>query len=407
MNNLTAQLFVRKTWRWGALLAAIFLIAGARVDAAESGRFLLVFETSPGLKKNLPVVKQALDGLFSSNLQHELKENDDLAVWTVDQALHPGAFPLASWSPDDAEVYSARLKDFLGHQKFSRHASLAAIQPLLNRVVKSSERLTVLIFCDGQSNLLGTPYDSGVNELFKKNLAESKNLQTPFILVLRSYRGEYQGCSVNRSSPLNFPPFPPPPKPEPPAVKPAPVVAPATVPAAPAPDLIIVGTKVGTNLSILTPPVSQPAPQPVTNPPATVSPAPPAPPATNPPAIAPAIVATPTISPAVVSNPPAPTSPAPAPAPVIQTNSAPESPPAIPAVVAPSNPPAASNSSKLATAAVDTATDTGFQKLIYISSGLLVTALGLVVWLATRPRHPRGSLISSSMQDDPRLPPRK
>ena len=390
MNHLTAQHFVRKAWRWSGLLAAIFLVAGVQAGAAESGRFLLVFETSPGLKKNLPLVEQTLDGLFSSNLQHELRENDDLAVWTVDQDLHPGTFPLASWSPDDAQMYSARLKDFLEHQKFTRHASLAALQPLLNRVVKSSERLTVLIFCDGQSQLAGTPYDSGVNEILKKVLMNGKAGPTMCILVLRSYRGEYLGCSVNRSEPLDFPKFPPPPKPEPPVVKPAPIiaptmVAPAVVPTPSVPALIIIGTKVGTNPAALTEPASQPKVQPATNPPATI---PPASSATNPPAITPASV-------------PAPEPPPPA-APVM---AAPTNPPT--AMSSPASLPTVSNSTAAATPAVDTSSDTGFQRLIFIGSGLLVAALGLVVWLATRSRRPRGSLITSSMQDDSRLPPRK
>ncbi len=407
MNHLTAQHFVRKAWRWSVLLAAMFLVAGGRAGAAESGRFLLVFEMSPDLKKNLPRVERMLDGLFSSNLQHEMQENDDLAVWTVDQALNTGTFPLARWSPDDAQMYSARLKDFLEHQKFTRRASLAMLQPQLNHVVKSSERLTVLIFCDGQSQLAGTPYDSGVNEIFKKKPADGKVRPTIYFLMLRSYRGEYLGCSVNRSEPLDFPKFPPLPKPERPVVKPvtnrAPtVVAPAVVPAAPVPALIIVGTKVSTNLSALT----EPAPQPKVQP------------ATNPPAIAPAIVPAPTTSPAIVSNPPSPATPSPATNSIIQQISKPElPPPAAPVMAAPTNPPAAmslpansptvSNSTAAATPAVDTSSDTGFQRLILIGGGLLAAALGLAVWLAMRSRRPRGSLITSSMRNDPRLPPRK
>jgi len=372
------------TWRWSLLLTTFFFAAGARADAPAPGRFLLVFETSPGLKKNLPAVKQTLDGLFSSNLQHEMQDNDDLAVWTVDQDLHTGTFPLASWSPADAAMYSARLKEFLGRQKFTRRASLAAVQPLLNRVVKNSERLTVLIFCDGQSSLLGTPYDNGVNEIIKKAAAESKSAPRLFILVLRSYRGEYLGGSVNRSLPLSLPRFPAPPKPEPPAVKPAPVAAPAV---APVPALVIVGTNVGTNISVLTKPVTQPAPQLATNAPAT-----------NPPASAPKIVDAPAPSPTPVSNPHATVKPAPVAMPPIA---------AAPAVAAAANPPAATNSTAVAATPVDTATDTGFQRLIFISGGLLVVALSLVIWLATRSRRPHGSLISRSMQDDPRQPPRK
>jgi hypothetical protein len=240
----------------------------------------------------------------------------------------------------------------------------------------------VLIFCDGQSNLLGTPYDSGVNSIIKKAAAESKGAPGLFVLVLRSYQGEYLGCSVNRMpGPLSIPKFPAPPKPEPPVAKPAPAAAPAV---AKVPALIIVGTNVGTNVTALT----KPAPPPATNEPAI-----------NPPAAHPQTVSTPQKNPAPVSNPPTPPKPAPAPEPVATA----------PAIVAATNPPTATNSTAIATTAADTETpsDTGFQKLIFISSGLLVVALGLVVWLVTRSRRPRGSLISSSMQDDPRLPPRK
>src|ERR1017187_103602 len=238
MNILTAQHFFRTAWRRGALLAGILAVSGVRAaDAPEPGRFLLVFETSPALKKNLPAVRQTLNVLFASNLQNEMQENDDLAVWTADQDLHTGTFPLASWSPADAVMYSARVKDFLGRQNFTRRGSLAAVQPLLNRVVKNSERLTVLIFCDGQSRLLGTPYDSGVNEIITNAGAKAKAAQPLFVLVLRSYHGEYLGCSMNRSAPLNFPKFPPPPKPDPVTViKPTPVAGPAVVPV---PALII------------------------------------------------------------------------------------------------------------------------------------------------------------------------
>jgi hypothetical protein len=399
MNILTAHSFARSARRWGALLAAIFLVVGARADAPGPGRFLLIFETSPGLEKNLPLVKQTLDGLFVSNLQHEMQDNDDLAVWTVDQDLHTGTFPLASWSPEDAEMYSSRLKDFLGRQSFTRHASLAAVQPLLNRVVKNSERLTVLIFCDGQSNLLGTPYDSGMNEIIKKAAAGGKGAPGLFILVLRSYRGEYLGGSVNRSGPVNFPKFPPPAKPEPSAViKPTTVVAPTVVPV---PALIIVGTNVGTNLSAASKPVPQAAPQPATNAPAT-----------NRPATAPKIVAALTPSPVPVSNPSAPVKSAPVPAPVIQKNPAPEPVAKMPLatateMVAATNPPMVTDSNAVAAPAADMSADSGFKNLILISGGMLVVAVGLVVWLVTRSRGPRGSLITSSMQDDRRLPPRK
>ncbi len=401
MNLTTAKPFQTA---WQRLTLAVLILAAPGLRAAgdsQPGRFLLVFETSATLKKNLPAIGQTLDVLFSSNLQRELQENDDLAVWTVDRTLHTGTFPLESWTPADAAVYSARVKDFLKHQTYSRHAGLDALQPLLNRVVENSERLTVLIFCDNQSRLLGTPYDHGVNEIITNTIAKNKVTPPPFILVLRSFRGEYLGCSVNRSAPLNFPKFPPPPtvsKP-PPTVAPQVANPPAPVAVTPIPALIIVGTNATTNLSALT------------------NPQPPAPraaapvvvetnlPVANLPSAAPKIVAAPAANSPPPSNPPGVAArPLPVPQPGIPKTS--ETPPmaASPAIVTNPPPALASNSSN---ADVDEiVSETSAHWPIFAGVGALVAAAGLTGWLVMRARRPCGSLITDSMTDD-HFPPRK
>jgi len=397
------------------LFAAMVLAGGIRAaDEPQAGRFLLVFETSPALKKDLPQMRETMASLFSSNLQGQMRSGDDVAVWTVDQELHTGTFPLSSWAAEDAETYAQELGDFLGRQKFSKRASLAPLQPLLNRVAKSSDRLTVLIFCDSQGRLSGTPYDDGVNEIITNAATRLKGMDSFFVLVLRSFHGEYLGCSVNRSSPLNFPKFPPPPKPEPPpaaksASAPPPVTAPVTGPiVSPVPAIIIVGTNVSTNASALLPPASTPA---VTSEVATT---PAAPVATAPP---PKVVVTPQVAtpppnppPSVVnSQPPAqPARTAPAPIPAPQKTSAPEtSVVATAPAVTPAAPPTATPSNSAAPAVDNSSSDAGSLLPWIIGGGSLAVAALVVVWLMTRGRQPRGSLITSSMQDDPRLPPRK
>jgi hypothetical protein len=413
----------QKAWRLAALFAAtfaaIFAASGLRAaepePAGQAGRFLLIFETSPGLKKNLPLVRQELGALFVSNLQGEIKVGDDLAVWTVDKELHAGTYPLASWSSEDAEMDCSRLDDFLGNQKYTRHASLAALQPALNHVVKTSERLTVLIFCDSQSPLIGTPYDSGVNDIVTNAAARIKGPVPPFLLVLRSYHGEYLGCSVNRSGFLNFPKFPPPPKPEP-VVNPAPVPAPAPAPltgptVTPVPALIIVGTHASTNVADLykagaSPATSEPA---VTSPAAPPSATVATPPLSAPPNVAPPVAVTSPANPEPPPNPPAPVPPitpvVPPPAPAVPATTAPQTAVvAPPATAAPARPQVAPASPA---AGENTSTDTGTWLPLILGGGLAVAAVLLVIALVFRGRRPQGSLITSSMRDDPRLPPRK
>lgn len=405
-------------------LALLLVLGGPpavpAANAQQSGRFLLIFETTPAMKKNLPELRQMLGRLFASNLQNEMQPDDDLAVWTVDEKLHTGTFPLASWSPSDAEMYTDRLDDFLAGENFTRHADLAAIQPLLNRVVKGSDRLTILIFCDSHSRLLGTPYDSGVNDTITNTAAHAKNGPIPLILVLRAYHGQYLGCSVNRTASLSIPNFPAP-KPEPPPVTnkvvviaPIPPVqaAPAVpVPPPPAPKpvvspvaaLVIVGTNVSTNLPSPAPAVtlvaSNPAPV-VASPVAVPAPvaATPVPPLANPipTAPAPAAVVVPPAKP--VSNAVTAFAPViPPAAPAAPATNLPEPPVAPPHAIAPASAPAASHPVPENPA--------GTKHLVAIAAGAGGLALiGIIVALSSRARRPRGSLITNSMMDDPRRP---
>jgi hypothetical protein len=393
-----------------AVFAAI-LSGAVQVHAAPSqpSRFLLIFEMSSAQKKNLSTVRETLDKLLANNVQNELSPDDDLAVWTVDQDLHTGGFPLASWSPDDSTMYADRLDEFLGRQKYTRHATLAALQPLLNRVVKHSDRLTVLVFCDTQSRLLGTPYDAGVNEIITNATARAKGKIGPMILVLRAYHGEYIGCSVNRAAALSFPQFPPPPKPEPPpvAVKPAPASGPAPVvpPASgpvvtPVPAMIIVGTNISTNIpSAASAPasVSVPAPAPAPSPsvPSPVN----VPASVNPPHAVNAMtaVATPAAPPVALTPKPVPAPSAPA---AHETASvSPVSPTPSPAVTpAPLLP-----EPVVAHANADAATpsSSSYFRPMWIGGGALVVAIALIVFLVFRARRPRSSLITSSMNHPP------
>jgi hypothetical protein len=247
-----------------ALLAGFFLIPGLRAQQAQQSpdnRVLLVFEASADMKKRLPAVRIGLNEALATSLSGGLKPGDSIGVWTFDRELHAGVFPLQSWEPENAADISSNIIAFVGKQQYARSASFDALQPALNRVALNSERLTVLIFCDGETEISGTPFDSGVNQILHQRQAAQKKARQPFIVVFRAQLGEYAGCTVNFPPlPASFPAFPPLPPPAPPAPSPAgnppPVIAPPP-PVVTLPPLIIVGTNVGTNI-----PPPQPKPEP-------------------------------------------------------------------------------------------------------------------------------------------------
>ena len=409
--------FIRCAGLAVVLGAALFPLPGLRSEPAAPtmpGRYLFIFDTSANMKNRAPAMQQAVTTMLATSMGGELHTGDTLGVWTLDQELHPGDFPLHVWDADDAASIAGNINDFIASRKYANKTRFEALQPMLNRVVRSSERLTVVIFCDGATKITGTTFDTGINQLFDQNVAAQKKARQPFVVLLRSQLGKYIGCTVSYPPQLvSFPQFPP--LPPPPVVpKPAPVVAPVIAPVVVTPSLFITGTNIENRL---VPPVIKPAP---TNPPPAVEHAP----ATVVPPGSP--VSAPPVIPVAPSNPPAAALPGVpvAAAPVMPPNP-PVAPPVNPPVPAaapvaipsanpiePTNPPAIipaavpvmpANAQALAPTknpvAAENPADSGKKTMLIVAVGLLAAGL-LTALVALYFRRPdRRSLISSSMQD--------
>ncbi len=189
----------------------------------------------------LPGTTTELQNLFFSNLSGQLQAGDSVGVWTFDEKLHSGRYPLFTWQPQIAADEASRLINFLDFEHYSGRTRLAALKPLLGRVIAHAQRLTIVIFCDGKDKLKLTPYDDGINRVFDTMQADRKKVKVPFVVVIRTQEGKFVGATVNLPpGNLDLPVFPPLPQP-------VQIVPANPPPAAPAPPLVIVGTNVLTN----------------------------------------------------------------------------------------------------------------------------------------------------------------
>ncbi len=215
-------------------------------------RILLAFDTSANMKKRLPSVQMVLRDFFFFEGSGQLRENDTIGVWTFGKEVHVGELPLQIWSSEDVGVILTNIVQFVANQPYAKETRFDQLMPQVNKLVRTSERMTVLIFCDGAGEFQGTPFDAGINQLFQQRRRAAQKARMPFVIVLRSQLGQFVGCTVNfPKTPFTLPTFPPLPAPAPPP-PPAPAIvikkeAPAPPRAVIAP-LIIVGTNVGTNL---------------------------------------------------------------------------------------------------------------------------------------------------------------
>jgi hypothetical protein len=370
MNNSRQNIFASGLcWLVVAAVLGCFLAAGHAQTAAGGGRWLLIFDASSAMKKRLPGTEAALRHFFITRGDGQLEEGDSVGVWTFDQQIN-AQFPTFAWSTELATSALTNLTAFLRQQRYRTESSPAVLETPLNHVVASSQRLTVVLFTDGAREVVGTPYDLGINKTFQDAQAERKKNRLPFAVVMRSQFGKFIGCTVNfPPGELSLPAFPPPPPPPPRPV----VVIP---PPAPVPALVIVGTHVSTDTNEL---VEKPSVEPTTNLTTAVipvtAPEKPAVPTNVPPTNS---VASPGLE---TTNPPA-----------VVTN-----PPPVMAEVKPVAPP----SNNIPAVAVAREPKNSSWTLVYLGMGLLALALAAVLLVRVR-RRPQDSLITSSMENDSR-----
>jgi hypothetical protein len=268
--------FLRRMQPAAMLLAAIFLMPVLHAQPTEQtvqSRFLFIFDTSKAMKPRLEATEKVLNTMLATSLLGQLHSGDSIGVWTFGQDLHTKGYPLQSWNPNAAVMIASNLMKFVDKQSYAKSTRLEALQPTLNRVVQNSQRLTVLVFCDGEGKISGTPYDAAISQVFKERLGDQKNAHQPFVIVFRSQLGQYVGCAMTLPpQPVNIPQFPP--LPEPPLPAPKPVIAPKPAPVVMGQPLIIIGKKPVAYVpppATIPPPVVAPvvpanAPAPPTNP---------------------------------------------------------------------------------------------------------------------------------------------
>jgi hypothetical protein len=434
--------FTKSCGRLGALMVLALwawpVFAQTNAPPDRSGRFLFIVDTSAAMRRRAPAVQKAVENLLRSSMGAQLQAGDTLGVWTFDEELAAGRFPLQRWSPETGASVANNVVAFLKAQRYQKQSRFEVVAPALKLIVKESYRLTVLLVTDGNETITGIPFDREIQGVWERYFKTQQKARMPFITVLRVNRGQIINATVNLAPwPVEFPAFPP----EPELVEAQKLKSPESkpVPRSTVPSLIVIGKKpeapaaadtnvvtaaptennVPIKVEATSPPVtpatpqlnpdeSKPAPAPSlvpTPPEATTKPAEPATPmpsASLPPATgagtpplgspAPAEATQPVRTPVVETKPALPATPPVAPSATTQPPAGPSSPAN---EIAPTNPPAP--------VALAVQSEPGFSRvgLVAIGVTILLLAGGSFFVLQRRARHAaHASLITRSMDRD-------
>jgi len=125
------------------------------------------------------------------------------------QELYTGRMPLRRWStPLQHEIVSDTL-DFFKSQKYEKQPGFSSVRPALDKVIKDSEFITVVLISSGEEAITGTPFDDKINELYKGWKVDQEKTKMPFVTVLRAKRGTITGyTAVPVPWQVEIPPWP-------------------------------------------------------------------------------------------------------------------------------------------------------------------------------------------------------
>jgi hypothetical protein len=190
------------------VLAGLLLLSGlspsalwAQTNAAKaapsSRRWLLVVETSKSMQRRADAVLGAVRGMLASDLNGQLEAGDTLGMWTFNEDLYAGRFPLQTWSPQARVDIMERTLAFLKAQKYENQCRFDKVAPALSRVIKDSELITVILISSGDGKVQGTAIDGRINEYYNQWRKQQQNAGIPFVIVLRTKSGQLADYSLN------------------------------------------------------------------------------------------------------------------------------------------------------------------------------------------------------------------
>lgn len=180
------------------LCAIVMLICAATIAAPErqGGRFLFLIETSSAMDSNRTALRNSLHSIIESGLNGQMRYGDTIGLWTYNDALNP-AFPMVVWHRDQVQDITSAVDFWMAKQKFVHRGDFLKVAPLLQNVIKSSQKLTIIWISTGNDKITGTPFDKAIDELHHEFRDDFRKQHIPFVTLLVVRKGVVVDFTVN------------------------------------------------------------------------------------------------------------------------------------------------------------------------------------------------------------------
>jgi hypothetical protein len=179
------------------LVFGVFQALAAQPAAVQENRYLLIVDISKSMQDRAPGSLKAVEELLLSGMDGQIQDGDTIALWTFNDELYTGRFPISRWSTAQQGAIAGRVLEFLQGQKYGKTAKLDKLMPPMGYVVQDSQLLTLILVTDGEQKIQGTPFDDPINEFCARLNKKQQKARMPFVIVLRAVKGQITDYAVS------------------------------------------------------------------------------------------------------------------------------------------------------------------------------------------------------------------
>ncbi len=166
------------------------------VPEKQGGRFLFLIETSQAMDADKTVLRKSIRSIIESGLNGQMKYGDTVGLWTYNDKLTTD-FPMVIWRNEHVQDVESAIEFWMSKQKFVHRSDLSKALPLLQNIVKASQKLTIIWITTGNDRLTGLPFDNEIDQLQKEFRDGFRKQHIPFVTLLAVRKGALADFTVN------------------------------------------------------------------------------------------------------------------------------------------------------------------------------------------------------------------
>lgn len=172
-----------------ALMLALGVSIGAQTVRPPDYKFLILVDVSFSMKTRNAGVTEAVTNLLASGFNGQAQSGDQFGIWTFNDQLRSQVFPPNAWHQEHLPPLIQGVAGYLNSLKFNGRSDLDWGLAEARRYA-TGRTMLVILFCDGDDSVRGTPWDTEINQQMENARKGLQRSRRPLVVSIAFKSGE-------------------------------------------------------------------------------------------------------------------------------------------------------------------------------------------------------------------------